>query len=106
MTANKFDIVVWMRETGSFPTLRDELLSLAGSEPVQSTSYNGMVDLHWGLSSLVDAERMAASLSQITSWPEIVLLRLSNYDNPEGLREAASNHDVIELSPEWPEDAR
>jgi hypothetical protein len=23
-----------------------------------------------------------------------------------GQREAASNHDVIELSPEWPEDAR
>ena len=83
MTVNKFDIVVWIRETGSFPTLRDELLSLAGSEPEQSTSYDGVVDLHWGFSSLVDAERMAAFLSQITSWPEIVLLRLSNYDNPD-----------------------
>jgi hypothetical protein len=31
--------------------------------------------------------------------------RANVFDSP-GLREAASNHDVIELSPEWPEDAR
>ncbi len=82
MTANKFDIVVWMRETGPSPLCATSCS--AGSEPEQSTSYDGMVDLHWGFSSLVDAERMAASLSRVTSWPEIVLLRLSNHDNPGG----------------------
>ena len=44
-------------------------------------SYEGMVDFHWGFAHLIDAERMAAALSFLTSRPEIVLLRLSNYDD-------------------------
>ena len=61
--------------------LRNELLRLAGNEPDESTSYQGMVDFHWGFAHLADAERMAAALSQITSRSDIVLLRLSNCDN-------------------------
>ena len=30
---------------------------------------------------LTDAENLAAALNPLTSWPEVVLLRLSNYDN-------------------------
>jgi hypothetical protein len=81
MAANKFDVIVWVRETDSLPALRNELLRLAANEPDESTSYEGMVDFHWGFSHLTDAERMAAALSPLTSRPEIVLLRLSNYDN-------------------------
>ncbi|MGE5219856.1 MAG: hypothetical protein ACM3SP_22880 [Chloroflexota bacterium] len=40
-----------------------------------------MVDFHWGFAHLINAERMAAALSPVTSRPEVVLLRLSNYDN-------------------------
>ena len=32
MDINKFDVVVWVRKTNSFPTLRDELLRLAGND--------------------------------------------------------------------------
>ena len=81
MNINKFSVIVWVRETGSFPALRDELLRLAGNEPDESTSYEGMVDFHWGFSNLEDAEDMAAAFSQVASRPDIVLLRLSNYDN-------------------------
>jgi hypothetical protein len=81
MNINKFNSIVWVRETGSFPALRDELLRLAGSEPDESTSYEGMVDFHWGFSNLDDAEHVAAAFSQVASRPDIVLLRLSNYDN-------------------------
>ena len=83
MAANKFDVVVWMRATDSLPTLRKELLRLAGNEPDESTSYQGMVDLHWGFTYLADAERVATALSRISSRSDIVLLRLSNYDNPD-----------------------
>jgi hypothetical protein len=81
MAPNKFDVIVWVRETDSFPTLRNELLRLAGNEPDESTAYGGMVDFHWGFAHLADAERMAAALSPINSRPEIVVLRLANYDN-------------------------
>ena len=52
-----------------------------GEEPDESTGYQGMVDFHWGFSHLADAERMAATLRPLTSRPEVVLLRLANYDN-------------------------
>ena len=81
MVAHKFDVVVWVRQTDSLPALRSELLRLARNEPDESTSYEGMVDFHWGFAHLIDAERMAAALSSLTSRPEIVLLRLSNYDD-------------------------
>jgi hypothetical protein len=80
-TLAKFDVIVWIRETDAFPALRDELLALAGEEPDESTGYEGMVDFHWGFADLADAERLAAALGPLTSRPELVLLRLSNYDN-------------------------
>jgi hypothetical protein len=80
MNINKFNVILWVRETGSFPALRDQLLRLAGSEPDETTSYDGMVDFHWGFINLADAEHLAAALSQMVSRPDIVLLRLSNYD--------------------------
>ena len=81
MASSKFDVVVWIRKTSSLPTLRDELLRLAGNEPDESTDYEGMVDLHWSFTNLADAVRVAAALSGISSRSEIVLLRLSNYEN-------------------------
>jgi len=80
-TSSKFEVIAWIRETDAFPALRDELLALAGEDPDESTRYEGMVDFHWGFAKLADAERMAAALTPFTSRPELVLLRLSNYDN-------------------------
>jgi hypothetical protein len=80
MDINKFDVIVWVRKTDSFPTLRDELLRLAGNEPDESTSYEGMVDFHRGFVDLADAEHMAAALSKMAPRSDIVLLRLCNYD--------------------------
>jgi hypothetical protein len=70
MNINKFNVIVWVRKTGSFPALRDELLRLAGSQPDESTSYEGMVDFHWGFSNLEDAEHVAAAFSQMASRPD------------------------------------
>ena len=81
MDINKFDVIVWVRKTDSFPALHNELLRRAGNEPDESTSYEGMVDFHWGFVDLVAAEHVAAALSQMASRSDIVLLRLCNYDN-------------------------
>ncbi len=78
---DKFNVIVWVRETDSLPALRDELLRLVGNEPDNTTSYEGMVDFHWGFADLADAEHVAAALSQMASRSDILLLRLCNYDN-------------------------
>jgi hypothetical protein len=41
-----------------------------------------MLDFHWRFSTREAAERVAHSLSTVCAKPEIVLLRLSNYDDP------------------------
>jgi hypothetical protein len=33
MATDKFDVIVWVRETDSLPALRNELLRVAGNEP-------------------------------------------------------------------------
>ena len=81
MTTAEFEVIVWVRKTDTFRALRDELFRLAVNEPDESTAYEGMVDLHWGFARLTDAEHLADALSPLMSWPEVVLLRLSNYDN-------------------------
>jgi len=43
----KFTVVVWVRKTDDYPTIRDELLELAQDDPYESTEYEGMVDFHW-----------------------------------------------------------
>ena len=50
---------------------------------MSSTSYEGMVDFHWGFVDLVAAEHVAAALSQMTSRSDIALLRLCNYETSE-----------------------
>jgi len=53
-----------VRETDSFRELRYQLLRLAGSEPDETTSYDGMVDFHWGfidLAEIPDANSPAAA---------------------------------------------
>jgi hypothetical protein len=37
MAPSKFDVIVWVRKTDTFPALRNELLRLAGNEPDEST---------------------------------------------------------------------
>ena len=36
MDINKFDVIVWVRKTNSFPALRNEMLRRAGNEPDES----------------------------------------------------------------------
>jgi hypothetical protein len=77
-----FDLVVWVKKTEDFLELRDELVGLAVAEPDESTDDQGMVRLHWRFETHVEAENVAAALVALRARPEIVLLRLSNLENP------------------------
>ena len=52
-----------------------------GHEPDESTEFDGMVDLHWRFDSYAKAERLAYSLRKASHKPEIIVLRLSCYDD-------------------------
>jgi hypothetical protein len=77
-----FDVVVWIKKTQDFASLRDELIGLAVAEPDESTDYQGMVDFHWGFDTYAEADSLAAAFAMLRERPEIVLLRLSNLENP------------------------
>jgi len=41
------------------------------------------VDFHWGFDKLKDAESVAEAMTVLLTRPELVLLRLSNFDDLE-----------------------
>jgi len=44
----KFSVVVWVRKTDNYGTIRSKLLELAAAEPDVALEYEGMMDFHWG----------------------------------------------------------
>jgi hypothetical protein len=78
-----FDVIVWIKKTDSFSELRDELIGLAADERDESGGDEEIVDFHWRFDSLKEAESVAEVLAAVRQRPEIILLRLSNYDAPE-----------------------
>lgn len=71
-----FSVVVWIKKNESFPALRSELLAAAGAEPYEMTEYQGMADFHWGMTSIVDARKLAEALEVVSQRPEVVVLRI------------------------------
>jgi hypothetical protein len=71
-----FSVVVWIKKNEDFPTLRSEVLAAAGVEPYEMTEYQGMADFHWGMTSIVDARKLAEALKVVSQRPEVVLLRI------------------------------
>jgi hypothetical protein len=76
----KFTVVVWVRKTDDYPTIRDELLGLAADDPYESTEYEGMVDFHWGFDHASQANELANSFRDVAKRPEIVVLRITGDD--------------------------
>jgi hypothetical protein len=77
----KSAVVVWVRKTDTFKVVKEQMASIAEDEPDESTEFDGMVDLHWRFDSYSEAERLANSLQKLSHKPEIVVLRLSCYDD-------------------------
>ena len=77
----KFSVVVWVRKTADYPTIRGKLLELAVNDPYESTEYQGMVDFHWGFDQASQADELAATLREIMERPEVVVLRIMSRDD-------------------------
>ena len=71
-----FSVVVWLKKNDNFTTVRSELLAAAEAEPYEMTEYQGMVDFHWGMTSMVEARQLAEALKVVSERPEVVLLRI------------------------------
>jgi hypothetical protein len=71
-----FSVVVWLRKTDKFAALKTEIMDAAVAEPYESTEYQGMVDFHWSVPNLADAERLAEALKAAARHPELVLLHI------------------------------
>ena len=71
-----FSVVVWIKMNENFPALRSEVLAAAGAEPYEMTEYQGMADFHWGVTSIVDARKLAEALKVVSQRPEVVVLRI------------------------------
>ena len=76
----KFSVTVWVKKTDKFQAIRENLVTLAGVEPDESTQYEGMVDFHWGFEVHSGAKQLADCLKEVSSAPEIVVLRISSLD--------------------------
>jgi hypothetical protein len=71
-----FSVVVWIKMNENFLALRSEVLAAAGAEPYEMTEYQGMADFHWGVTSIVDARKLAEALKVVSQRPEVVVLRI------------------------------
>src|SRR5262245_59172446 len=71
-----FSVVVWIRKNDNFTTVRSELFTAAAAEPYETTEYQGMVDFHWEMTSMVEARRLAEALKIVAQRPEVVVLRI------------------------------
>ena len=59
------------------------MIGLAAEEPDESGGDEEIVDFHWRFDDLKEAESVAEVLTAVRHMPEVILLRLSNYDAPE-----------------------
>jgi hypothetical protein len=79
----KFELIVWVRKTGAFLALRDDLIGLTALEPDEACECEDIVDFHWRFDNFAKAETAAAALTALRQRAEVVLLRLSNRDDPQ-----------------------
>jgi hypothetical protein len=76
-----FAVVLWLRLNEKAEALMAKIAQLEPVEPFESTEYEGMKDFHWKFDELREAENFLSSLKALSEAPEIVVLRLTNYDD-------------------------
>ncbi len=62
--------------------IKAELLDAVGTEPYESTEYQGRVDFHWSAANLPEPKKLADALKLAARPPELVLLRILNGVDP------------------------
>jgi hypothetical protein len=72
---------LWLKLNERKTILMDELLRLEPREPFESTEYQETRDFHWKFDERDEAERFLSSLKDFAAAPEVIVLRLTNYDD-------------------------
>jgi hypothetical protein len=76
-----FVVILWLKLNERASELMEKIGQLEPVEPFESTEYEGMKDFHWKFAELREAENFLISLKNLSEAPEIVVLRLTNYDD-------------------------
>jgi hypothetical protein len=74
----EFVVTMWLKLNERAAELTETIAQL---EPFESSKYEGMRDFHWKFSDRDQAETFAYALKELSDAPEVVLLRLTNYDD-------------------------
>lgn len=77
----EFIVMLWLRLNEKAAELIQKLTQLEPFEPFESTEYQGVRDFHWKFSELMDAENFLSALKRLSEAPEVIVLRLTNYDD-------------------------
>ncbi|MGC2415882.1 MAG: hypothetical protein WA459_24700 [Stellaceae bacterium] len=77
----KFSVVVWLRKTDNYGTIRSKLLELAAAEPDEVTEFEGMTDFHRGFDRESGADEAATAFREIVERPEVVVLQVISRDD-------------------------
>jgi hypothetical protein len=76
-----FIVVLWLRLNAKAPDLMKMIAELEPFEPFESTEYEGVRDFHWKFPEFREAENFVASLKKLSEAPEVLVLRLTNYED-------------------------
>lgn len=77
----EFVVVMWLRLNESAADLTEKITQLEPFEPFESTEYEGVRDFHWKFADQKEAEALISSLKELSEAPEVLVLRLTNYDD-------------------------
>lgn len=77
----EFIVTLWLRLNEKAAELIQNITQLEPFEPFESTEYQGARDFHWKFAELRDAENFLSSLKKLSEAPEVIVLRLTNYDD-------------------------
>jgi hypothetical protein len=80
-TEGGFTVVLWLKLNERKIHLMDELRRLEPWEPFESTEYQEIRDFHRKFDERDEAERFLSSLKDFAAAPEVIVLRLTNYDD-------------------------
>jgi hypothetical protein len=71
-----FSVIVWLKKNDNYTAVRSELLTAAKAKPYETTEYQGVVDFHWAMNTIVAARKLAEDLKVVAQRPEVVVLRI------------------------------
>ena len=77
----EYSVILWLKVVRGSWELVNRLQKLMPFQPHESAEYKGVRDFHWRFGKRKDAERFVDALRDFANAPEVLLFKLTNYDN-------------------------